>query len=197
MFMIRQSSLFLTALIWVTSCQAFGENILINPGFESGVLFPWYQDRDLSLLPKEPWNVTNLVSQSGLYSVTDVGNLELRQNFTAVPVSQITEVSFWLKHPDGDTRPFSYYFFYSDFTWNRAMVFSADDAFAFFDVTSELNPGKSLVGVSVWGYSSSSDATDRTYVDDFTIERVPEPVSVSALGSCIALVALIWRRRGR
>jgi hypothetical protein len=94
--------------------QAQAAQILSNPGFESGSLSPWFQDRDFGGV--EAWNVTSSDAHSGTFSATDVGNKEIRQNFAAIPTSLITDISFWAKHPDASVTALFVDLFYSDST---------------------------------------------------------------------------------
>jgi hypothetical protein len=45
--------------------------------------------------------------------VTATGNKELRQNFTPIPSSSVTSITFWIKHPSstGDS-PVEVWLFY-------------------------------------------------------------------------------------
>ena len=74
---------------------AFGANVLSNPGFESGVLSPWYQYSGSAI--GTDWYVTSAESHTGTYCATDVGSKGLRQDFAAIPTNTITEASFWIK----------------------------------------------------------------------------------------------------
>ena len=88
-----------------------GANLLTNSGFESGALSPWFQDHVFG--GGEDWNVTTADAHSGLYSATNTGNKEIRENFSPVPVQNITSISFWAKHVGngdafGDLCPSNY-----------------------------------------------------------------------------------------
>lgn len=60
------------------------------------------------------------------------------------------------------------------------------------NVTADLQAGKFLTGLRVWGYSGSG-GTNITRYDDFVINAVPEPGSLVVLGAPIA--ALLLRRK--
>jgi len=179
------------------AAPAFGANVLSNPGFESGVLSPWYQYAGAA--GGEDWNVTSAQAHTGTYCATDVGNKGLRQDFAAIPTSAITEVSFWVKQPDIELT--AAILFYSDATSEQKTVFLTTSDWEFFDVTSELDVGKSLVGVAVWGFQGGSGAEDRTYLDDVTIATATIPLPAAAwlalplLGSMAGVGAVRARKR--
>ena len=121
----------LTTLVVVCLSVAIAQaDMMTNGGFETGGLTPWYQDRGSGI---EGWNVTNADSHSGLYSVTDVGNIEIRQDFAAIPVNQIVELSYWLKQPEIAISAFN--LLYSDNTWYQYTVLLSTADREFLDVT--------------------------------------------------------------
>ena len=64
----------LTCVLSVSSL--FADEILVNPGFETGALSPWAQAR--SFTGPEDWNVTSADTHTGEFSATDIGNKELK-----------------------------------------------------------------------------------------------------------------------
>jgi hypothetical protein len=129
--------------------------------------------------------VTSAAAHFGTFSVTDVGNIDIRQNFSATPTSTITQVSFWVEHPDPARSLDAIDFFYSDGTSSEFLTaFTSTDSWEFFDVTSDLAPGKSLTGFSFFGYNTSGLSLQRTFLDDVTINvTTPEPQSLLLLAS--------------
>jgi len=182
------------ALLAVTAActPAFTINILENPGFESGELDPWFNDQNFG---GSDWTVDNLDPHSGTYSATNVGNVEIRQNFAPTLVSDITEVSFWMKHPLDNGVPSFVTLFYSDNTDTGFVIFTYTEDWTSFNVTGNLEAGKSLVGIGFFGHAGGGKAEDRTRIDDAVIDAVPEPSSILVL--VVAASALITRRRRR
>jgi hypothetical protein len=158
-------------------------NILGNPGFETGSLPPWYQKADLG--GPENWNVTTADKHSGTYSATDVGNKLIAQDFAAVPVSDILLASFWLKNVDASIN--AVYFQYSDLT-TEENIWWPTGGWDYVDATGWLDAGKSLISFGVYGVLGGS--TQRTYVDDWTLDVIPEPTTLALL-----TVAALFRRR--
>jgi hypothetical protein len=188
------------AVAVLIAADAHAENILINPGFETGSLAPWFQNRNLCSGPCADWSVTSSDSHSGAFSAMDVGNLELQQNISPTPTSQISQVSYWLKHPDGGRLPVDVVFYYSDGTVDEhgGEQFTTTANWSFFDWTSDLKPGKVLTGLSLFGYNiSPPGSTEETFLDDVTIDTVaPEPGSLVLLtGGLSAFLILNHRRK--
>ena len=183
----------LLAVCVVCACSgvARGGTILINVGFETGQLTPWFHGIDGMNGPTLLWVVTDTDSHDGAYSAMNVGNNEIRQTFSPVPTSLIDEVSYWIKRPDPGAPPFSATrFWYSDSTSNSH--FSGPvvyDGWIFIDATPGLIQGKNLVGVGIFGYSASGG--DRTFLDSLRVDVIPEPSSwILALTAAVCL----WRR---
>jgi hypothetical protein len=164
---------------------ALGANILINPDYETGALAPWYQSIDYGGATN--WTVTSADAHTGTYSATDQGNKLMVQYFAPEPTSGITLASVWVKNPNALFN--AIYLEYSDAT-SVGGLFATTGQWQYVDFTPWLAPGKSLIGVGVWGYSSGG-TDERTYVDDWMVQAVPEPASLSLL----ACAALLLRRR--
>jgi hypothetical protein len=164
----------------LTGSAAFGTNILINPGLESGLLTPWFQKDDAG--GPEDWNVTTVDKHSGTYSATDRGNKLIAQDFAAVLVSDILQASFWIRNVDATIN--AVYFAYSDNTTEQNVI-HGNGEWQFVDATAWLDPGKALISFGVWGYSGST-VTQRTYLDDLNLDvarlPVPEPTTMLLLG---------------
>jgi len=160
-------------------------NILVNPGYETGVLNPWSQISDLG--GPTNWTVTNTEAHTGTYSATDQGNKLVAQYFTPVPTSDISLASVWVKNPNSLYN--AIYLEYSDSTYNSGL-FATTGSWQYVDFTSWLASGKSLTAVGVWGYVAGG-TDERTYVDDWVVDAVPEPASLTLL----AMALLVGRRR--
>lgn len=190
---------FLAALL-IGTTPLFAGNILDNPGFESGSLNPWYNARNGCSTLCQPWTVVSGNPHTGMYSAMNVGNIEMRQDFSPVPVSSITDVSVWIEHPDGGVLPTAVDFFYSNGMDIETVVFTSSSNYEFFDLTSDLTPGLILDGISFWGFSGGPPgSSDITYIDDVNIQvaggTTPEPSSIVMLASGLLMGAGVLRRR--
>lgn len=166
------------------SGAAVAGNILVNPGFETGALSPWFNNMNFG---GSDWTVTNSTSESGSFSATNFGNVELEQTFAGVPASEVTQFSFYME----DTAEFNaVYLLYTDGTVDDFVVSPSGSSFSFFDLTSDLDTSKTLDGIAFWG---DSDGT--TYLDDVTVDvSVPEPTVWSLMIVGVAALGLALRR---
>ncbi len=180
--------LFALALAVLMVTSSFAAEVLQNGGFESGLLAPWYTARTQYCGGTcVAWGVTNSFAHSGLYSATDVGNLELRQDFTPTPGSWITNVSFLVFGAGANAVDF----FYSDGSDQEFVTFPAGGVWSYVDVTSDVDTSKILTGFSIWG----TDPSFTTYVDDARINAVPEPGTLVMFGSALVGLAGAIRRK--
>lgn len=165
---------------------------LVNGGFETGELSPWFQARVVpSNQAGENWHVTAAEAKSGVYSATLTGNRELRQNFSPIPTDEIFSLSFWAKHPVITVDQIAFTFFYTDGSTRETVRATTTTDFEYFDLTSQLYTGKQLNGISIWG-----NIYGRTYVDDVSIVLIPEPTAFTLMGIS-SLVLGIRRNRSR
>jgi len=139
--------------------QAFDtQELLQNPGFETGSLEPWESAN---------WVVTTTYPRSGTYCACVVGNYRITQWVDTTPGSEIQSVTFWSRQPEAPAAQ-AYSFHYSDGSDDEFTHYPPAD-WQQFDVTNNLNTGKSLVGFRIWGYSGGGPDPDSTYLDDVSI----------------------------
>lgn len=200
--------LMLSSVLFLGS-HAWGDtvNVIQNPSFESGNLTPWLIGTDYCGIfgdaPCSPWSVSSSEAHSGDNSLQDTGDTEILQYFDPISGFSINEISFWMKQDPA--LMFGYELLYSDGTAYFALLFPADNDWAYYDVTSNLDLGKSLVGIGFVNYSAS-DGNGPVWLDDVTVSSysygpvwlenevmsigVPEPSSMMLLlVGCIAIKA--------
>ena len=175
-------------------------NLIANPGFETGALAPWFNGDDASnpFGPREPWNVTADDAHSDRFSAQAVDNYEIRQNFAPVAVGDVTQLSFWLRHPNEPAGSVAaVYFYYAGAAFGDvAVALTSGDGWEYFDLTSELDAGETLTGFGVYGYTGGSSDVERVRLDDVSIlvAAVPEPAALALFGLGALGIAAARRR---
>jgi hypothetical protein len=134
--------------------------MLQNPGFETGSLYPWTTNN---------WVIDSTYPNKGRYCASDVGNFWIRQNIIPIHSSRINRISFWARQPEAPAAQ-AYDFIYSDSTIEEFVHYPTAE-WAEYDVTHNLNQQKILVAFQLWGYSGGGPNPDSTYIDDVSILR--------------------------
>lgn len=153
--------------------------MIVNGGFESGNLAPWYEDRTFGAT--RPWIIGSLDPNSGSNYAFNLGPLELRQDFLPILGSQITQFSFFVSHQFPNRGNPNIEIFYSDGNSSGLQEIILDPSHATGSSSSgwiwdEVNlltyvdPGREVSGISVVGISDNVLG-----IDSFTLEAIPEP----------------------
>jgi len=164
----------LAVIVCACAGTAIAQNVLVNPGFETGAHSPWFADSG------SPF-VTNTEAHSGLFSNAGFSGDSIRQNFAPIPAATITEVSLWVKRLGGAFDQYSFY--YDDNTTGTFLIndIGGGDDWKQHILTSNLDLGKNLTGFSIFGTTNGP-----AYMDDFIITPAPGAASLLALGGIIA-----------
>ena len=179
----------------VTAIPAGAAQIVVNGDFETGFLAPWVNAAHFCGNGCDDWITTSSTSHSGTFSAFTDDNIEIFQAVTPTLTSDITAASYWIKQPDGGGVSF-FRFFYSDATTSSNTPSIGTD-WTFINQLGLLTPGKTLVGLGLFGVTNGQTPGLRTFLDDVSIETrvaaVPEPGSLLLIGS--GFVALVARRK--
>jgi hypothetical protein len=185
----------LLAILAAQGSYARAENILQNPGFESGQMAPWFEDQVFD--GNEAWHVTSADAHSGLFGATAVGDRSIRQNFEPIPAIYISQIGFWLRQPsvgppiaDSGGIAVRFHFPQGPITFFQ----NTTNTWKFYDVTEFLPQNETLIGISIFGYGDTFGGENRTYLDDLTINAIPEPAIFLPVTSLLIILGRRVRR---
>ncbi|MEZ4381181.1 MAG: DUF4215 domain-containing protein [Nannocystaceae bacterium] len=134
-------------------------NAITNYGFESGELAPFTtSNMTTKIVATNP--------HSGMWTAETDGNVNVEQSFPAVPVSALTEASYWEWH--GEDVFTVVQWGYSDNTQQQKVLPSFID-WTKISFLADLDPNKSLVWIRAWGYSGGGNLPDISRFDDFLL----------------------------
>lgn len=133
--------------------------LLSNTGFETGSFPPWTHDGF--------WTISTTGPHTGTYCAYDIGNHWLRQDFTPTPSAQIVSATLWCKQPEAAISAID--FMYSDGSYSEDLIWPTPN-WQQFNVTSFIDPGMTVIGIRVWGYTGGGPNPDETFFDDFSIQ---------------------------
>jgi len=174
--------------------------VIVNSGFEGTELTPWYVDREFG--SNRGWDVSSSAPHSGTQHASNLGRIELRQDFPAILGSQIQEFSFFASHQFPDRGNPWIEVFYTDGSSSGAQDISLDPSRSWqssgldwqwdkFNLLGFVDPARSVSGVSVVGIPNNV-----LFIDTFSLVPVPEPSSIMLLSLGGALT-FAYRTRSR
>ena len=132
--------------------------LLVNSGFEDGVLTPWTTNA---------WVVSTDAPHAGTYCAFVEGNYWIKQEFAPTDVAIITSVTFWYRQPEMAIFAYRLYYGPSDYDQDILYVSTAD--WYEYDLTSVLRPTGSLQAVLFYGYVGGGTMPDYCYIDDVSV----------------------------
>jgi cysteine-rich repeat protein len=134
-------------------------SIVLNQGFEDGVLAPWVTNGDADLSSEN--------QVSGMWSAAIHGNFFIEQTIPATPSEKFTNATFWSWHDVTDKPLLLIVLTYEDESYEQRLYEKDLDGWKKFDILGDLDAEKSLVNIKVWGYKSVAPGPDLTLLDDF------------------------------
>jgi hypothetical protein len=182
--------------VLATAAAAFPARAqLLNGGFETGSLSPWYNGADFCSGGCAAWSVTYADAHTGIYSATNLGNMQLRQDFAPIFGADILSFSFWMRQPEEAISAVGLY--YTDGTYSETIVTPGAE-WSHFEIGFLAIDWKWVNGFYVFGYSGGASGDDRTYIDDVVVvtAAVPEPGTAILLATGLLVTAgMVVRRR--
>jgi hypothetical protein len=189
---------YLALLLITLACSCARGAVIANSDFDSGSLAPWYVDRSFG--STRPWSIGSLDPHSGGYYAFNLGPLELRQNFTPILGSEITQFSFFIGAQFPNRGNPMIEIFYSDGGSSGSREIALDPSHASggssfgwiwdeVDLVPFVDGSRRVSGVSVVGIPNNV-----LRIDTFSLTAVPEPSISALLGGALVVLALHRRR---
>ena len=158
---------------------AFAQNLVLNPGFETGNLTPW-----VNAFATHPVAVVTGNAHSGTYALqmAALGSTEVYQNLTLAVVP--TVVDFWAKTTGNGTL--------AVFLDSQVVTFgSIAGATGYTEYTYTVTPTASGQLNIEW----TSSIGNTLYLDDVSVTQVPEPSTFVLAGFGVAGLLTLRRRK--
>lgn len=145
-------------------------SVILNSGFEDGSLAPWETIGSATVNQDNP--------HDGGWSAEINGNVSIVQKIVATPSERFTNASFWSWHDIKDEPLLLVELTYEDGTLEKRVIgldLKAEplDGWVKHNFLGELDVGRQLVEVRVWGYASMAPSPDLTRLDTFNFCALP------------------------
>lgn len=204
---------FVCAPILVLAAHASAVELIKNGsfGFTTGTLDYWTHDgvvsngfskliKDFASASNEKSHSTYFSADFGVQNDTTMTYSEtIGQNFSPVAATDVTSMTFWAYSVYQDIHVD---FLYSDSTSTNLVmpVYGAsnlqnnyNNGWTMFNLLPALDRTKTLTGIDFHADSESRLSTNDIFIDDVSVQAVPEPAPMAALG--LGALGLLKRRR--
>ncbi|WP_325427177.1 PEP-CTERM sorting domain-containing protein [Aquabacterium sp.] len=165
------------------------DNLISNGSFESGST-GWTLIGDATLSSSDAYDGT----VSSLLQDVSGSGAAVTTSFSAIAVSEIAELSLWLRNADLGPLSLVVFGYSSGSTGSTVLEDFGNPDWTQFSLLSSLDSSQSLVSLTVYGGTGSA-----SYVDDVLLTRissaVPEPHSAALFAAGLIGVASLIRRR--
>lgn len=169
--------------------HAFAAEAITNGGFESGTT-NWTLNVGAGAA-----SVSAAFANSGSHSLALTGNdSSASQTFSAIAVSSISALSLYAYSDNGALD--AVVFTYADASTSIADIMGlGDTGWTWYDLTSGLVSGQSLVGITIYGALDQTNYIDDVSLATSTAPPVPEPSTWSLMLAGLAMVGVARRTR--
>lgn len=188
---------YLVIALGATICSGGHGAVIANGDFDTGVLSPWYEDRSFG--SSRQWSVGSLDPHSGGYYAFNVGPLELRQDFTPILGSNISQFSFFVgaQFPDRGNPLVEVFYLDGGSSGPREVVLDPSHASSGsssgwiwdeVDLIPFVEGNRQVSGVSIVGIPNNV-----LRIDTFSLTSVPEPSAFPLFTG--AIIGLVLQRK--
>jgi hypothetical protein len=158
--------------------------VILNPSFENSDMSAWTRTAITGI---RPWSRGAASPQDGSWYVFAPDDASISQTFAPIRGNEIYQFTLWVDRPTTANMFIELTYLDGSSSGQINMNDSTGPGWGSFDVLPSIEPSKELNGFSVTKLGTGS-----ARLDNFQLTLVPEPSTLSFLGSGLAL---IFRRK--